>query len=79
MTTHLKAYLEKELLGILFEINVIIYVQVEFIFYRIICIFRTVYLVKRKKDSKPFVIKAQDLNAANHSPSEVYNYIISIF
>jgi len=73
MTTHLKAYLEKELLGILFEINVIIYVQVEFIFYRIICIFRTVYLVKRKKDSKPFVIKAQDLNAANHSPSEVYN------
>lgn len=43
------------------------------------CIFRTVYLVKRKKDSKPFVIKAQDLNAANHSPSEVYSYIISIF
>ncbi|XP_011863456.1 PREDICTED: serine/threonine-protein kinase Nek5-like [Vollenhovia emeryi] len=32
--------------------------------------FGTVYLVRRKKDSKPFVIKAQDLNAVNHSPSE---------
>ncbi|XP_011168035.1 serine/threonine-protein kinase Nek5 [Solenopsis invicta] len=33
--------------------------------------FGTVYLVRRKKDSKPFVIKVQDLsNAVNHSPSE---------
>ncbi|XP_012540854.1 serine/threonine-protein kinase Nek5 [Monomorium pharaonis] len=33
--------------------------------------FGTVYLVRRKKDCKPFVIKAQNLNhAVNHSPSE---------
>jgi len=30
-----------------------------------VCTFRTVYLVRRKKDSKPFVIKAQDLNVVN--------------
>ncbi|KAL6266316.1 hypothetical protein P5V15_003173 [Pogonomyrmex californicus] len=32
--------------------------------------FGTVYLVRRKKDSKLFVIKAQDLDATNYSPSE---------
>lgn len=86
MDVHIDDYTFESILGkgtfgyiIIWNKYVTIYVQVEFIFYRIMCIFRTVYLVKRKKDSKPFVIKAQDLNAANHSPSEVYSYIISIF
>ncbi|XP_072751503.1 serine/threonine-protein kinase Nek8 [Anoplolepis gracilipes] len=32
--------------------------------------FGTVYLVRRKKDLKLFVIKAQDLNTIKHSPSQ---------
>ncbi|XP_014480795.1 PREDICTED: serine/threonine-protein kinase nekl-2-like [Dinoponera quadriceps] len=33
--------------------------------------FGTVYLVRRKKDSKPFVIKEQDLDSVNYSASKI--------
>lgn len=60
---------------LIFYIDIIIYKRIDFIFLRNkrIYAFRTVYLVRRKKDLKLFVIKAQDLNAVKYSPSKVYN------
>lgn len=37
-------------------------------------IFRTVYLIRRKRAAKPYVIKEEDLNATNYSSFEIYYY-----
>lgn len=53
--------------------------RINFISYSVnVYTFRTVYLVRRKKDAKPLVIKEQDLVSMNYLSSKVYDYTILI-